>query len=87
MEGGLRYFFHPAFIGNGLALGDQLLGGLEPADDLLGCVPVAFHGGVPSPHWPAEDSHSPWTGFRGPSQFRRPEPMLTGLAKELGSDF
>ena len=39
---------------------------LELADDLFRCGPGAFHGGVPGPAWPAEDSPSPWTGFRGP---------------------
>jgi hypothetical protein len=28
-------------------------------------VPAACHGRIPGPVWPAEDSHSPWTGFRG----------------------
>ncbi|WP_191964884.1 transposase [Synechococcus sp. RSCCF101] len=28
----------------------------------------SFHGEVPGPVWPVEDSHSPWTGFRGPRQ-------------------
>jgi hypothetical protein len=55
-------------LGDGLALGDQLLGGLDLANDLLRCVPGAFHGGIPGPVWPAEDSHSPWTGCRGPRQ-------------------
>jgi hypothetical protein len=32
-------------------------------------VPGAFHGEVPGPVWLAEDSHSPWTGFRGPHQY------------------
>ena len=45
-----------ADVGDGLALGDQLLSGLELADDLLGCVADAFHGGVPGPVWPDEDS-------------------------------
>jgi len=49
-------------------LGNPLLGGLELADDLLRCVPGAFHGEVPGPVWPDEDSHSAWTGFRGPRQ-------------------
>jgi len=35
---------------------------------LIRCVPGAFHGRVPGPVWPAEGSHSPWTGFRGPLQ-------------------
>jgi len=55
-------------LNNGLALGDQLLGGLELADDLFRCVPGPFHGGVPGPVWPAEDSHSPWTDSRDPRQ-------------------
>ena len=65
-----------ANVGDGIALSDQLLGGpllrrclgLELADDLLRCVPGAFHGRVTDPVWPAQDSHSPWTGFRGPRQ-------------------
>jgi hypothetical protein len=32
-------------------------------------VPGAFHGEVPGPVWPDEDSHSAWTGFRGPRHF------------------
>ena len=64
--GRLRDLDEAAYFGHGLALGDQLLGGFELADDLLRCVPGAFHGGVPGPVWPAEDSHSPWTGCRGP---------------------
>ena len=66
--GRLRHLDDAADVGDGLALGDQLLGGLELADDLLSCVPGAFHGRVPGPVWPAEDSHSPWTDFRGPRQ-------------------
>ena len=54
-----------ADIGDGLALGDQLLSGFELADDLLGCVKDAFHGEVPGIVLPDEDSHSPWTEFRG----------------------
>ena len=57
-----------ADIGDGLGLGDQLLSGFELADDLLGCVEDAFHGEVPGPVLPDEDSHSPWTDFRGPHQ-------------------
>jgi hypothetical protein len=45
-----------------------LLCRFELADDLLGCVPGAFHGRVPGPVWPDEDSHSPRTDFRGPRQ-------------------
>ena len=57
-----------ADVGDGLALGDQLLSGLELADDLLSCVADSFHGEVPGPVWPDEDSHSPWTDFQGPRQ-------------------
>jgi len=57
-----------ADVGNGLALGDQLLSGFELADDLLSCVADSFHGGVPSPVWPDEDSHSTWTDFQEPRQ-------------------
>ncbi len=67
----LRHLEDAADVADGLALGNQLLGGLELADDLLGCVPGAFHGGVPGPVWPAEDSHSPWTGFWGLRQADR----------------
>lgn len=64
----LRHLDDAADLDDGLALGDQLLGGFQLADDLLRCVPGAFHGEVHSPVWPAEDSHSPWIGFRGPRQ-------------------
>ena len=46
--------------------GDQLLGGLELADDLFRRVPGASHGEDPGPVWPNEVSHSPWTDLRGP---------------------
>ena len=62
----LRHLDDAADVGDGLALGDQLLGGFELADDLLRRVPGAFHGEIPGPVWPAEGSHSPWTDFRGP---------------------
>ena len=70
----LRDLDDTADLDNGLALGDQLLGSpllrrslrLELADDLLGCVPGAFHGRVPVPVWSDEDSHSPWTECWGP---------------------
>jgi len=64
--GRLRHLDDAADVDDGLALGDQLLGGLELADDLLRRVPGAFHGRVPGPVWPDEDSHSPWTDLRGP---------------------
>lgn len=62
----LRHLADTADLDDGLALGDQLFGGLELADDLLCCVPGPFHGEVPGPAWPDEDSHSPWTDCRGP---------------------
>ena len=81
----LRHLDHTADLRDSLALRDQLLGGslflfekasptqkpfgLELADDLLRCVPGAFHGRVSGPVWPAEDPHSAWTGFRGPRHF------------------
>jgi len=34
-------------------------------------VPGAFHGRVPGPVWPDEDSHSPWTDFRGPRHLKQ----------------
>jgi len=60
-------------VGNGLALGQQLLSGFELADDLLGCVASSSHCGVPGSVWPDEDSHSPWNDSQGPRQgFRDP---------------
>ena len=55
-------------LGDVLALGNELLSGIELADDLLRCVADAFHGGVSGPVWPNEVSHSPWTGFWEPRQ-------------------
>jgi len=66
--GGLGYLQHPADLGDGFPLSDQLLRSLELADDLLGFVVGSFHGGVPGPAWPAEDSHSPWIDFWEPRQ-------------------
>ena len=66
MVRGLRHLDNTADLDQGLALGDQLLGGLELADDSLRRVPGAFHGRVPGLVWPDEDSHSPWTDCRGP---------------------
>jgi len=57
-------------IGNGHALSDQLLSGLELADDLLGCVGYSFHGGDPGPVLRDEDSRSPWNIFWEPCQQR-----------------
>jgi len=50
-----------ANVGGGIAFGDQRLNRFELADHLLGCVADSFHGEVPGPVWPDEDSHSPWT--------------------------
>ena len=56
----IRYPEHGAAdIGDGLALGDQLLGGFELADDLVSFVVYTFHSEVPGPVWRDEDSHSP----------------------------
>jgi teichuronic acid biosynthesis protein TuaE len=75
--GGLRHLDQPADVGDGLALGDQVLCRsllrrslrLELADDLLGCVPGAFHDRVPGPVWPDEDSHLPWIDCQGPRHY------------------
>jgi len=69
--GRLPHLDDAADVDDGLALGDQLLSGLELADDLLRRVPGAFHGRVPGPVWPDEDSHSPWTDLRGPRHAER----------------
>jgi hypothetical protein len=66
--GRLRHFDDTANLEDGLALGDQLLGGLELVDDLLRRVPGLFHGEVHDPVWPDEESHSPWIDFRCPRQ-------------------
>ena len=71
MVGRLRHLDDATDVGHDLALGDQLLGGFELADDLLRCMPGAFHGEVPGPIWPAEDSRSPWSDFQGQRQFLR----------------
>jgi len=92
--GRLCHLDDTADLDDGLALGDQLLGGLllrrslrlELADDLLRRVPGAFHGRVPGPVWPDEDSHSPWTDCRGPHHSRDKAHLFDGLAaaaKEL----
>ena len=49
-----------ADVSDGFALGYQLIGRFELADDLLRRVPGAFHGQDLGPVWPDEDSHSPW---------------------------
>jgi hypothetical protein len=89
--GRLRHLDHAADFGDGLALGNQLLCRsllrrslrLELADDLLGCVPGAFHGRVPGPVWPDEDSHSPRTEFQGPRHLlARSGSHLTDLKRQ-----
>lgn len=45
-------------VGDALTVGDQLLGGLEFADDHLRCVPSAFHSKVYCPVWRVEEDHS-----------------------------
>ena len=67
--GGLKTLQGSANVGDGLALGNQLLRGLELADDLLGCLSGSLHGGVPRPVWPDEDSLSRRTDFQGPRQW------------------
>jgi hypothetical protein len=57
--GWLKDLQHSAGVCDGLVLDKQLVSRFELADDLLGCVKGAFHGGVPGPVWPDEDSHSP----------------------------
>jgi hypothetical protein len=42
-----------ADIGDTLALVVELLSGVKLADDLLGCVALAFHGASPGQVWPA----------------------------------
>jgi hypothetical protein len=76
----LRHLDHASGVGDDLALRDQLFGGLELAGDLLRCVPGAFRGRVPGLVWPNEETHSLWTGFRGPRQ----EPSSMGVAPLRG---
>lgn len=63
--GVLRHLDDATDVSDGLALGDQLLGGLEIAHDLLRCALGAFHGEVPDSAGPDEGSHSPWPESRG----------------------
>ncbi len=66
---GLSDLKDTADVGNGFALGNELISCFELADDLLGCVVGSFHGGVATPAWPDVDSHSPWTDSTGPRQY------------------
>lgn len=68
MVGRLSHTDDMADPDDGLALGDQLIGGLELAVDLFCRVPVAFHDDIPGPFWTDEDSHSPFTGLGGQRQ-------------------
>ena len=72
MVGRLGELNGAAEVGNGLALGDQLLSGFDLADDLLSSVADSFHGGVSGPVWLDEGSHSPWTDRLGPRQHLNP---------------
>jgi len=46
------FIARPGFISDGLALVEELLSGAQLADDLLGCVALAFHGASPGQVWP-----------------------------------
>jgi hypothetical protein len=50
--GGSRYLQGSAYIGNRLALVEQLHGTAQLADDLLGVVAFAFHWASPGQVWP-----------------------------------
>jgi hypothetical protein len=52
LVGGCRYLQGSAYIGNCLALVEQLFGIAQLADDLLGVVAFAFHGAFPDQVWP-----------------------------------
>ena len=54
MVGGLGDLEDTADVGNGLALGNQLISRFELAVDLLKCEDSSFHDGVPGPAWPDE---------------------------------
>lgn len=56
---------HTADIGDDLVLSDQVPGGLELSDDVLGGMPGELHGEVPGPALPDDDCHSNRTNFRG----------------------
>jgi len=79
----LRHFDDTADLDDGLALGDQLLGDFELADDLLRRVPGASHGEVPGPIWPDEHSHSPWIDLRGPGHHHLKSGHLHSCASRL----
>ena len=68
----LRHLDDTADLDDGLALGDQLLGGSELADDLFCRLAGAFCDEIFGPVWPDEESHSPWTDLRGPRQINKP---------------
>ena len=55
----MRRLQRTAGVGVGLALGDQLLRGLEITDDLIGCVANSLQGGAPGRVWADEGSPSP----------------------------
>jgi len=75
---GLRHLLFSAEVDDGRAQGDQLLSGFELADNLLGFVAGAFHGGLAGSGWPDEDSHSPWTVIGEPRQVTKPKNKKRG---------
>jgi hypothetical protein len=50
-------------------------------------MPGAFHAGVHAPVWPADDSHSPWTGFRGPRHPSSHQRLLVTCIPVLAESF
>ena len=65
-----------ADVSDGFALGYQLIGRFELADDLLRRVPGAFHGQDLGPVWPDEDSHSPWIDLLKPCEINKKNLIL-----------
>lgn len=65
MVGRLGHFNETADFDEEHALGDELLGGFELTDDLLGCMPGTFNGQNPSKSG-MMGSHQPWIDHRGP---------------------
>ena len=82
----MRHLDYSADIGEGLALVDQLPGSFEIADDVLGCLPGAFHGEDSGQVWPDEDSHSPWNGLRGQSYLLPTDKWLFGKTDQPGAN-
>jgi len=63
--GRLRHLDGTAGLDNSSTLYDQLLSGRELEDDLFRRVPAVFDDRDPTPVWPVENSHSPWTISEG----------------------